>query len=893
MLRKGNYSLFILGIFLGCSQGNPIIPPPTEKFQDVSLDRGSNHRVLWGVWEIRLDGDSLAAEVIPLRSADFTCNVTKFMQPPLKPVNMVSIAVGPNSKPSVGYFEVDVTLRHPFTGANIYKGFDVRGILMADGSIVGTHDSSVLRGGPGDTRLLNADGYTRWWNYPEFTSYNTIFGFTAGKLAPPNHPTCTVNPYKYFAHGLDKNAPVSSVDISSRGVFPTDPGVETRQYNIQFKQVGGANVFDFQYAVDASWAAPDPKYAPDYPPEAYPPEANCQEAFAISVTDNGSTAYYAGPDNFGGELKLNIEVFDWQGKNNPGGVSSEIAGLWLEGEVLGGAVDILSSAIVLPGSSEVSSVFEVTLGSLNLTHAGLEEIFITVENASPNTYKPQIPSGDNFAYPSSPLSAYFIYQAMISEGAPGEAAVVEEVCAMWGKVGEVVEDVTIYGENFDPSCSVELELDGVVSIHGENLLWVNAGELLVDFDLGGAVPGKYDVKVKNPGASDGVLPESFEVMDPEEMPNWPIIQGEPKMTGMGGLYGPCKIHDAPTWQTYFQPNPYGNPLAVFIYGDSAYLSNTGDGGPLPACAVNLKDGSIKWNQMFHSDMQNWLNVKGVSRDGEVVIVSESKYNKLYGLDSDDGSKIWETAGLIPVDAYVSIDLDGNFIVPMDNVGYASIEPHTGTINWVAAIGDPFYCTPSVGANGVIYCTEGDMWDAELHALDPASGADKWSDWPNIGSFYNGVTVHPNGTIILHGGDTMWCFTDNGSSASVKWQQPVPKTFYTSVAVGPDGSIYIIDGAGTLRRMDPETGETINYTTGWGDGVFSRPAVGADGLIYTYTRLYNENKAYFACFNPDCTLRWRYEGGGWFTDGPFGPPAIGQDGKVYSSFRKKGLVAWGD
>ena len=896
-MRFGSTLYAILAtLALGCSTYSPITSPDTVDQPAGLHDRtaGSFGRVLWGMWHVEIDSTTSSAVAIPLRGPAFTCNVTRFIQPPVSPTNLLSIVIVPGSDPPAGFFKVDVTVQHPFPGLNKFGGFDVRGILMADGSVTGSHDDTVFRAGLNDTRLLNADGYTRWWNYPEFTSYGTIFGFTSGKLAPPNHPTATVNPFKYFAAGLDKDAPITDLDLSTRGFFPAaDPGVATRRYDIQFKKDGPQTVFDFQYAIDASWALPDPSYAPDYPVEAFSPSANCQEAFAVSVADAGSTAYFVDPSQSGGELKLNIEVFDWQAGQSSGGVPNEVSGIWLEGPVLAGATDVLSSATILPGSTDVSSVYQVTLSSLSLTKSGIESLFGTVESASPNTYEPQVPSGDSFTYPDSPLAAFFTCDVSIGSTAPAEPAIVEDLCARWGKVGEIVTGVNIEGQNFDPACTVELEYQPGDTIAGENVQWIDPGNLIADFNLSAATSGRYDLKVTNPSASAGVLPDAFEVMDPADMPIWPVIQGESKMTGMNGLYGPCGIHDKPTWQKFFQPNPYGNPLAVFVTKDSAYLSNTGDGGPLPACAVNLPDGTIKWNQQFHNDMQNWLNVKAVSADDTVVLCSESGYSTLYGLDAGDGSMLWQTPGLIPVDAYVALDLDGNFIIPVSDVGYESIVPATGQINWTASIGDPFYCTPAVGLNGVIYGTVGDMWDAQLHALDPATGADKWSEWPHIGSFYNGVTVHPNGTILVQGGDTMFCFIDNGDSASIAWQQPCPKTFYTSIAVGPTGDIYIIDGTGTLRRIDPADGATTQFTPGWGDGVFSRPAVGADGLIYTYGRLYMENKAYFICFNPDCTLRWRYEGGGWFTDGPFGPPAIGQDGKVYTSFRKLGLIAWGD
>jgi len=339
------------------------------------------------------------------------------MQPPSSPINFLSIHIDPgDSKIEEGLFAVDVTLKHPFPGLHQFNGFDVRGIMMSDGTLVREHDNSVIMSGDGETRLLNADGYTRFWNPTEFTSPG-IFGFNPGKLAPPNSPSATVNGYKYFADGLGPEDAIESLNYENRGIFTTY-GVNTRRYMIQFKMDGLKPVFDFNYAVDASWELPDQSYAPYFPPEAFPIKANVAEAFNFKMSDAGSTAYYENEDKKGGELILSVEIWDRQAEYNLSGVAGEIASIWLEGEVLHQPVNVLPMATVLPGSSTQSSVFEFMLADLNLTHSGTVQFFITVESAEPNTYMPQIDNGDTFIYPDSPLAAYFDGYAVISDTGP-------------------------------------------------------------------------------------------------------------------------------------------------------------------------------------------------------------------------------------------------------------------------------------------------------------------------------------------------------------------------------------------------------------------------------------------------------------------------------------------
>jgi len=879
-----NYKSLLVIIFMslaiGCSGASPIAPNAdtllTASRETVTSTTGN---LLWGIWNVSIDPDTLTAEITPLRGPAFTANVTQFMQHPASPTNMVSFSVGAGSDPPTGYFEVDVTLKHPFPGLNMYNGFDVRGILLADGSIAGSHDSTVLRAGPDDTRLLNADGYTRWWNYPEFTDYGTVFGFNSGKLAPPNMPTATVNPYKYFAEGLNETAPVTDLDPSTRGFFPTIPGTQTRTYEIQFKMDGDAIVFDFQYATCASWDEPDPAFAPDYPQEAFDLSANCQEAFNLSVSDAGSSAYFIDPSDSGGELVLDIEVYDWQAAQNPAGVEGEVAGLWLEGDILLTPVDVLASAVILPGSTSVSSVYEITIGSLNLTQSGIETLFCTVENLSPNSYMPQIPGGETFAYPVSPLAAYFTFDVTIGTDPLGVSPTVLSIDPDSGYQNITYEDVAITGTDFDPACSVEIEYAPGDTLTILNFQYQDSENLTFDLDLTDATLGLYDVIVTNPSAAPGVLEDGFEVLEPGI---WLTTQGDIANSGHIGLNGPSGNLNDPDWSNDLC---VWNVLNVFLNEDTAFFSTVGVSTANGyTAAVNLSDGSTKWTQAFSSSGNTYLACKGLSDDGSIVFCQQSNNGTMYGLDAVDGSEVWQTPGSIRADAFVTLDLDGNFIVPALD-GVRSMDPQTGAVNWTTPIGNSYYCTPAVGPDGTIYAYSG-FSGIQIRAIDPADGSIKWTS-SSLGECHNGITVHPDsGNIIVFnrigGTGYLRCLQDNGSSYSTVWTQNYPYSWYSSTAVGPDGSIYLMDYSGTLRRLNPDTGSTINSSSGWGNGYGARPAIGNDGLVYVGANYY------FRVFNPDCTEKWSWYGGSSYVKGP----AIGQDGWVYA-LNTNGIHAWHD
>jgi hypothetical protein len=82
------------------------------------------------------------------------------MQPPISPMQRLSLSIDlTQSHLNEGYVVCDVTLRHPFPSMNIYRGFDVHGICMGDGSFALGHDSSA-RFSQFSTQMDTRDGGT-------------------------------------------------------------------------------------------------------------------------------------------------------------------------------------------------------------------------------------------------------------------------------------------------------------------------------------------------------------------------------------------------------------------------------------------------------------------------------------------------------------------------------------------------------------------------------------------------------------------------------------------------------------------------------------------------------------------------------------------------------------
>ena len=287
----------ILLFTVGCSSGgnNPVTadktPPPVT---------ASNHYI-WGLWQFTADPAAGTLDIVQLRTTDMHLNALPFLEPPpLVNLTLESVMFNGN------IVDADIGLRHPFLGLDEFTGFDVCGVLITNGSLTGFNDSDLRMATGGDTRLLNPDGYTRWWNPAEFPHGATMFSYKDGLLGTPDaigHYNATINAYKLYCDALtDPDAAVSSLPVESRCVFSAGKK-NIRHYSIE---MGSGLVFN--YAVDANWQFPTgPK--PWEIPDDFGPNANRPEAWNAAVTETTNTLWNDGSDS-GGNLGLKIDLWD-------------------------------------------------------------------------------------------------------------------------------------------------------------------------------------------------------------------------------------------------------------------------------------------------------------------------------------------------------------------------------------------------------------------------------------------------------------------------------------------------------------------------------------------------------------------------------------------------------
>ena len=210
--------MIIAIIVLGCSgsQSNPVSGIGISDCDNAAMNPTSHNNL--GLWQFSFDKENGQLDVLPLRAGSLHLNALPFLEPPpYGYIKIESLEVNGN------IIDVDIGFRHPFLGLNRYTGFDVCGIFITSGSVSGFSEPGIVLPGDGDTRLLNPDGYSRWWNPTEFPVNNgTIFGYTDGLVGTPHSVgnfNSTLNGYKYFCDDLEADDPLENVTIEGRGMF--------------------------------------------------------------------------------------------------------------------------------------------------------------------------------------------------------------------------------------------------------------------------------------------------------------------------------------------------------------------------------------------------------------------------------------------------------------------------------------------------------------------------------------------------------------------------------------------------------------------------------------------------------------------------------------------------
>ncbi len=431
--------LILTTALIGCSQGgSPMAPGFTGETGHQPIDRsGLASQWLWGLWNIECNPDTGQVSVAPMRHAYGLYNVTTFLQPPLGNLANIDVEIlDAGNLQSEGRIDLNVTLTHPFPKLKL-RGFDVRGVVMGDGSIVDGYNSDIIYPGHNYLRLLNSDGYTRWMNASEFGAEG-VLGYKPGALGSRGYmPSATINGYRYFADTIEPDEPVFDYFASSLGLVASrgsmTPGTSiTREYDLKFPT--DPLRVKFQYAVIAGWEkAASGGDAPS--PSDFPRNANSFEPIALSIVDS-SMLFMEGAQK-GGDIDLRLNIVDWWAYWDSGNLPDHISKVVISSDTVdltgsgGSYVEFDFSGLDrFPTSAANAEAVDILIPDAEVSDVENQEVLIAIEMAGYDYTNPYgVPNDAN----TDALTGYFLHMLnvsseyndppVISSGVDGDASV--------------------------------------------------------------------------------------------------------------------------------------------------------------------------------------------------------------------------------------------------------------------------------------------------------------------------------------------------------------------------------------------------------------------------------------------------------------------------------------
>jgi len=294
----------ILLMVVGCSHSIPVFPdtPNTQSLTQTINDSGP-HR-LFGEWTLYFSEDHTRVDAVPQRTARLHLNSTRF----LEEYCTTCLTITGITKNYDGTINMGVRVVHPFAGLPQFTAFDVKGIIMFEGShtmnlwsdnIFPYYDKvRVSWRELGDPELLNPDGYSpRWSPWWDTDSTMPIFSYWPGKYSSGT-PSANINAYINF------------YTDEERHMFETD-GVIEKTYHISLPPgpvVAG-------YAIEGCWEPPINTPVTD-PLNDFPYSANQEEPYFFQVViNNGEVIDYDPCCGYEEECEdFRIELTTWDGQ---------------------------------------------------------------------------------------------------------------------------------------------------------------------------------------------------------------------------------------------------------------------------------------------------------------------------------------------------------------------------------------------------------------------------------------------------------------------------------------------------------------------------------------------------------------------------------------------------
>jgi hypothetical protein len=427
---------------------DPATPTLSDERGDLTTQAAIQEQIapghsLLGYFCVSINPATLEVTSVPVRGAAQHLNALKFIEPPTGG-SLISFS---NLTVTGQRVDLDVTIHHPFTWQHHYAGFDVKGVVIGLGdSKDNTDDTRYWGGGSDSLRLLNADGWTRWWNPLEFPDYGNIWSYRDGIYGTPKAQfgyNSTLLPYKVFASALGKDDDIEKLldyppdHPVGRSVFIAGTSL-TRHYSLSFPKNGsGGPSLIFNYAVDACHAFP-PGYVPGEDiavPGGFPLSANQLEPFVVNVEQTENTLYLTGLGCVGGKLRLRMRIADWQALLTETPVSAQIQFIEITSPTLFNGKR--SPSLVADSTeSTPTAMYEIILEGLTPDSVENQQVLITIVS-SEGDYQP-----DESTYNGqSPLSTFHVVDIPIdTAGPPDSGGFALNPLSPWPKPGGTIHN---------------------------------------------------------------------------------------------------------------------------------------------------------------------------------------------------------------------------------------------------------------------------------------------------------------------------------------------------------------------------------------------------------------------------------------------------------------------
>lgn len=248
-----------------------------------------------------------------------------------------------------------------------------------------------------------------------------------------------------------------------------------------------------------------------------------------------------------------------------------------------------------------------------------------------------------------------------------------------------------------------------------------------------------------------------------------------------------------------------------------------------------------------------LGTPALATDGTIYV--QGMRGDMFAV-TPEGTQIWNTnvfdhggvqnwfwmtsATLDPTESHVYIQSSQTGLPAFSTGHLFSFNAATGALEWALPIGDGYFATPTVAADGTVYAGAQGTAGRLLYAINP-DGSEKWryaigGQFSSVGLDPSGEFVYATGPVPGIGGSHLVKL--NTATGAEVWRQQVMSHGFIMInapVVGSDGTVYIATANGDQFNQNSVHAYAPDGTHLWqfkiDTVIWSTVAIGPNGTIY--------------------------------------------------------------